>query len=252
MNQVDEQMDRVAIGTRLKDQANTIGMVSKIAGRYISFYSDDLAELLLDDILEDTAIEMQNIEKQVKRSYMNDEQQILAQDIMNMMIDFDNEATVAVKKAEDTIDKIPAKKSQKLNPFGVKKLNKVKFEIENDDIDEVHDSTEAFRKGYTNPFTSAINKVIDEDDYDSDFEDDSKEESKKLGSKLKKKSSRNFMTEKDEFIHFDGKAAELEDEPSFKWKVKVPDYMQENIQKYRKEYEKFLVIHNNTSNKEVW
>jgi len=155
-------------------------------------------------------------------------------------------------KAEDTIDKIPAKKSQKLNPFGVKKLNKVKFEIENDDIDEVHDSTEAFRKGYTNPFTSAINKVIDEDDYDSDFEDDSKEESKKLGSKLKKKSSRNFMTEKDEFIHFDGKAAELEDEPSFKWKVKVPDYMQENIQKYRKEYEKFLVIHNNTSNKEVW
>ena len=54
MEQVDQQIANVGFTKRLKDQANAIGMVSKIAGRYISFYSDDLAEMLLDDILEDT------------------------------------------------------------------------------------------------------------------------------------------------------------------------------------------------------
>ena len=35
-----------------------IGMLSKMGGRLISFYADDLAELLLDDFLIETAEEL--------------------------------------------------------------------------------------------------------------------------------------------------------------------------------------------------
>lgn len=54
MEQIDQQITNVGFTKRLKDQANAIGMISKIAGRYISFYSDDLADMLIDDILEET------------------------------------------------------------------------------------------------------------------------------------------------------------------------------------------------------
>lgn len=249
MDQVDQQINNVGFTQRLKDQANAVGMVSKIAGRYISFYSDDLTEMLLDDILEDTVHEMQHIENQTKRTYMNDQQQMFAQEIMEMMIDYENETAVISKKTEDLIKKIPSKKSRKLNPFGTKK--KVLFEIENEDIEEVHDSKEFQRKGYQNPFTSAINKAID-DEYEDDFEDDSKEESKTVNKKITKERKINFLEEEDKFIEFEGKAIECDDEQTYKWKAKVPGYMKENIQKYKKEFEKFLVIHNNTSNKEVW
>lgn len=54
MEQVDQQITNAGFTKRLKDQTNAIGMISKIAGRYISFYSDDLADMLIDDILEET------------------------------------------------------------------------------------------------------------------------------------------------------------------------------------------------------
>jgi hypothetical protein len=33
-------------------------MLSKMGGRLINFYSDDLAEMLLDDFLKETALEL--------------------------------------------------------------------------------------------------------------------------------------------------------------------------------------------------
>jgi len=39
-----------------------IGMLSKMGGRMMHYYSDDLTEMLLDDILADTVIEMNNLE----------------------------------------------------------------------------------------------------------------------------------------------------------------------------------------------
>ena len=35
-----------------------IGMLAKMGGRLINFYSDELTNLLLDDFLKDTAIEL--------------------------------------------------------------------------------------------------------------------------------------------------------------------------------------------------
>lgn len=38
-------------------------MLSKMGGRLINFYADDLAEMLLNDFLADTVVELQKIEE---------------------------------------------------------------------------------------------------------------------------------------------------------------------------------------------
>lgn len=38
-------------------------MLSKMGGRMMHYYSDDLAEMLLEDILADTALELQLVEQ---------------------------------------------------------------------------------------------------------------------------------------------------------------------------------------------
>lgn len=57
--------------SRLSKQANAIGMVSRISGRFISFYSDELTDLLLDDFLEEVALDLQRIENTNAKSYIN-------------------------------------------------------------------------------------------------------------------------------------------------------------------------------------
>jgi hypothetical protein len=254
MEMVDQRLGDVGIVPRLKDQANTLGMISRIAGRYVSFYSDELAEMLLDDMLEDTVYEMQHIENQTKKTYLNEQQQIIAQEMMSMLVDFDNETEITMKKTKELL-KVVSKKKQKVKPFGMKGVRGVRFEIDNQDLDEIHDSKEMFAKGYTNPFTSAIDRVLDEDEYEDDFHEDSKEEKKKPSKDAtitpsKNRYRRNLEPGRNELIEYEGK--NLSDEREYKFRVKIPPYMVENIEKYRKEFEKFLIIHNNTSNKEVW
>jgi hypothetical protein len=42
----------------MKNMSGPVGMLSKMGGRLINFYSDELAELLLNDFLADTAMEL--------------------------------------------------------------------------------------------------------------------------------------------------------------------------------------------------
>ncbi len=55
-------MSNVGFSERMRDKASAIGMISRISGRFISFYADDLAEMLIDDILRETAEELNEIE----------------------------------------------------------------------------------------------------------------------------------------------------------------------------------------------
>lgn len=256
MDKVDQQIHNVGVAKRFKDQANAVGLVSKIAGRYISFYSDELAELLLDDILEETVFEMQKVENQVKRTYINDQQKVIAEEIMSMLIDYDNEAATISTKTQQILSKIPAKKEVKQVPMGMTAPKTVKFEIEEGDIDKIHTSKDS-NKGYVNPFTSAIDKAEEYESYEDDFEEDSQDKKGKPKGKQskqvkqKKPYVRKFEESLEELIKLEGKNSG-EEERVYKWRAKVPAYMKENIAKYLKEYEKFLIIHNNTSNKEVW
>ena len=81
-------MATASLGNRLWDQANAIGMVSKIAGRYISFYADDLTEMLLDDMLLDTAEELNEIENKANKIYVGEETKKLAEDALCILTAF--------------------------------------------------------------------------------------------------------------------------------------------------------------------
>lgn len=48
-------------------------MLAKMGGRLISFYADDLAELLFEDFLEETVQDLQRIEKLTRRQYAQKE-----------------------------------------------------------------------------------------------------------------------------------------------------------------------------------
>jgi hypothetical protein len=44
-------------------------MLSKMSGRLIAFYADDLADLLLEDFLGETAKDLQSIEAKERQKY---------------------------------------------------------------------------------------------------------------------------------------------------------------------------------------
>lgn len=50
-------------------EAHGIGMLSKMGGRMMHYYADDLTEMLLDDVLYDTVKELQNIEEKERKSH---------------------------------------------------------------------------------------------------------------------------------------------------------------------------------------
>lgn len=63
-------------------------MISSIAGRFISFYADDLSSMILDDILIDTAKELNQIEQMTWKVYAGEETKILAEDMLLMINSF--------------------------------------------------------------------------------------------------------------------------------------------------------------------
>ena len=66
-------------------------MLSRMGGRIISFYADDLADLLLDDFLKETAEDLQNIEKLTRKNYAERETEQLAKNILQELADYQAE-----------------------------------------------------------------------------------------------------------------------------------------------------------------
>ena len=63
-------------------------MLSKMSGRLINFYSDDLAELLLNDFLLETVVELQKIEKQAMKDYSNGEAKQVAENLLHTLVQY--------------------------------------------------------------------------------------------------------------------------------------------------------------------
>jgi hypothetical protein len=59
LERVEEAAKNVKIANSYNPlQKGPLGMLSKMGGRLINFYADDLAELLLNDFLAETALEL--------------------------------------------------------------------------------------------------------------------------------------------------------------------------------------------------
>ncbi len=95
LNRVDQAVSNIKqatnTGTSLRTSTGPASMLAKMGGRLISFYADDLADLLIDDILRDTAKEMNEIEKKERSTCMKDQSKDLAADILTQIVQFENQ-----------------------------------------------------------------------------------------------------------------------------------------------------------------
>lgn len=55
-----------------------VGMLAKMGGRLISFYSDELTDLMLNDFLIDTAKELQKLEQTQRKDFSGEEAKFTA------------------------------------------------------------------------------------------------------------------------------------------------------------------------------
>ena len=67
-------------------------MLSKMGGRYVAFYADDLARMLMEDLLHETAQDLNKIEKMQRDKYVSRETQEMAVDILDRISGFNEEA----------------------------------------------------------------------------------------------------------------------------------------------------------------
>lgn len=68
-------------------------MLSKMGGRYVAYYADDLAAMLLDDILKDAAQDFNKIEQKSRKERASKEAEVLATDILTKIGSFKEEAS---------------------------------------------------------------------------------------------------------------------------------------------------------------
>jgi len=80
-------------------------MLSRMGGKLINFYSDDISELLLDDFLYETVIELQNIEKQNVKTYAGEEAKDVAEALLKTLFDYQSEEQVMNMKWNNPANK---------------------------------------------------------------------------------------------------------------------------------------------------
>ena len=62
-----------------------------MAGRLITFYADDLAGLLFEDILTETVVDLQKIESQAQKQYAENETESAMKDILGVLAEYQAE-----------------------------------------------------------------------------------------------------------------------------------------------------------------
>ena len=66
-------------------------MLSKMAGRLITFYADDLASLLFEDILSETVQDLQKIEVLARKEYSEKQTESAMKDILGYLAEYQAE-----------------------------------------------------------------------------------------------------------------------------------------------------------------
>jgi len=91
IEKVDQTIKDIERIERIKSKGTLLGMVSNISARYIVTYSDQLTELIVDDLMEEFACEMNEIEEQQKKNIFSLEQQELALELLEQANDLEQE-----------------------------------------------------------------------------------------------------------------------------------------------------------------
>lgn len=83
-----ETIKRTGLHHRLSDQPGPVGMLSKMGGRLIAFYADDLADLLFEDFLTETVKSLQTIEVKARDKFSMKETEKLANNILDVIKEY--------------------------------------------------------------------------------------------------------------------------------------------------------------------
>ena len=69
-------------------------MLSKMGGRMISFYADDLTELLLEEFLGETVVELQKIEEKSADKLVQEDAKLYAENLLKNLVDYQSEESL--------------------------------------------------------------------------------------------------------------------------------------------------------------
>jgi hypothetical protein len=95
-----------------------------MGGRYMHYNADQLTEMLLDDILADTAFEMQDIENKLRNREVENQSKDLASNLMQHIVDYQNEESlVQMQVGNENI--VNAKATNKID------VSETKYELNN-------------------------------------------------------------------------------------------------------------------------
>ena len=78
IEKVDQTIKDIERIERIKSKGSLIGMVSNISARYIITYADKITDLIVEDLMEEFAIEMNEIEEDQRANILYGEQQNIA------------------------------------------------------------------------------------------------------------------------------------------------------------------------------
>lgn len=185
------------------------------------YYADDLADMMLEDMLGEVAIDLQVIEHKMRDKVVVNESKALAENIIKHITDFQSEQDlVKMRWTNEELQKM--RKEPKIDI--TYDIQPKAITVENEQILEIS------RDKYVNPFDLSLNAQqilenakIDEEQKKSDLDQ----------------------------IQMEGEPKGIPAHNSIARKYKLGP-VNPKIQAYRDKYENYLKVHNNTSSKEVW
>lgn len=81
------------LNPRLSQAPGALGMLSKMGGRLIAFYADDLATMLFEDFLTETITDLQTIEDKNRAEMTSEETKEVVENILGVIKDYQNDET---------------------------------------------------------------------------------------------------------------------------------------------------------------
>lgn len=88
VEEAQQTIKRTGLHYRLSEQPGPVGMLSKMGGRLIAFYADDLAELMFEDFLSETVKDLQDIEGRTRSKFSDQETNKIAADILDVIKEY--------------------------------------------------------------------------------------------------------------------------------------------------------------------
>ena len=85
VEEASQTMKKTGLHQRLSEQPGPVGILSKMGGRLIAFYADDIAELMMDDFLAETVQDLSAIENKTRAKLTNEETNKMATDILEVI-----------------------------------------------------------------------------------------------------------------------------------------------------------------------